>query len=62
MKDDKQFNERCRLLRSSFTPSVLNLPSDYQCQYPTTLVDLRRLQQRELPLEKLYCLQDAMVC
>ena len=61
IKEDKQFNERCRQLRSSFSPSALSLPSDYHCPYPLTLSDLRKLQRCELPLEKLYCLQDVMV-
>ena len=61
LKEDKRFAELCRQLRPSFTPSVLNVPSDYHCPYPVTLSDLKKMQRYELPLEKLLCLQDALV-
>lgn len=60
-KYDRQFNKRCQLLRGKLTPSVVGVPRDYECQYPSTLAPLRLLDSLETPLEILYAIQQAMV-
>ena len=60
-KEDSQFLDLCRQLRHTFTPSVLNISSDYVCKYHQTLSVLGRFQSYGSPIEKLFCLQDAMV-
>lgn len=59
-KKDRQFSERCRLLRGKLTPSVVGVSRDYECPYPSTLAHLRLLDPLETPLEILYTIQDAM--
>lgn len=60
-REDRAFSERCRRLRGHLTPSVIGVPEDYNCQYSKTLNILGQVEQYSTPLEKLYCLHDAMV-
>lgn len=60
-REDRTFSERCQRLRRHLTPSSVGVPEDYWCQYSLTLAALRRIEELSSPLEKLYCLQDAMV-
>ena len=59
--EDERFRERCKNLQSSFTPSAVGLPADYSGPYPQTVQQLNRLHRVHSPLEKLHCMQDAMV-
>lgn len=59
-REDRRLRERCQHLRAKLTPSVVGVHSDYECPYPKTLGHLNRLELCHSPLEKLYCLQDAM--
>ena len=60
-REDRRLQERCHHLKGSLSPSVVGVRSDYECPYPRTLSYLNRLELCHSPLEKLYCLQDAMV-
>ena len=60
-KENKTFHERCRDLSSHFTPSALGLPGDYSCPYKETIAKLNKLKDGSSSINKLYCLQEAMV-
>ena len=60
-REDRAFSERCQRLMGRLTPSSLGVPEDYSCRYSLTLAALGRIEQLNSPLEKLYCLQEAMV-
>ena len=61
-REDRAFAERCRQLRGHLTPSSVDVSKDYHCSYRTTLAHLDTLDRHATPLEKMCCLQDAMVC
>ena len=61
MIEDRQFTDRCRNLKGCLTPSLVGLCKDYNCPYTKTLSHLNKMELCHSPLERLYCLQDAMV-
>lgn len=58
---DRLYEERCRALRIKLLPKALDIPEDYHCTYPVTIGLLNTMDNLSSPLEKLYCIQDAMV-
>ena len=60
-RQDQDLKERCRRLRGRLTPSLLGVPEDYDCPYPSTTNHLNSMCRVDTPLEMLYAVQDAMV-
>ena len=60
-EQDRLYEERCRSLRTKLVPKALGVPDDYHCSYPTTIALLNTIDALSSPLEKMYCIQDAMV-
>ena len=61
-EQDKLYEGRCRALRKKLVPEALGVPDDYHCPFPATIALLNAIDTLPSPLEKLYCIQDAMVC
>eukprot|EP00731_Ephydatia_muelleri_P037910 Em0597g5a len=47
-------------LRKKLVPEALGVPDDYHCPFPATIALLNAIDTLPSPLEKLYCIQDAM--
>ena len=61
-EQDRLYEGRCRALRNKLVPEALGVPDDYHCPFPATIALLNSVDSFPSPLEKLYCIQDAMVC
>eukprot|EP00731_Ephydatia_muelleri_P037919 Em0598g6a len=59
-EQDKLYEGRCRALRKKLVPEALGVPDDYHCPFPATIALLNAIDTLPSPLEKLYCIQDAM--
>jgi hypothetical protein len=59
-KENKLFIDRCRKLRMTLIPSLLGISKDYDCNYPLTIKELEKIGNGQSPVDKLYCLSDAL--